>query len=143
MMASGEQVLILSNCAIVDGAAAERREVRHVLIRNGLIEDVSDRPIAASQGRVIDLHGDTLMPGLIDCHVHVVASEVNLDKNALLPSSLVAARAVRIMHGMLMRGFTTVRDLGGADIGLQQAVDDGSEERRVGKECRSRWSPDH
>jgi len=88
MMASGEQVLILSNCAIVDGAAAERREGRHVLIRNGLIEDVSDRPIAASQGRVIDLHGDTLMPGLIDCHVHVVASEVNLDKNALLPSSL-------------------------------------------------------
>ena len=66
------------------------------------------------------------MPGLIDCHVHVVASEVNLDKNALLPNSLVAARAIGIMRGMLMRGFTTVRDLGGADFGLQQAVEDGT-----------------
>jgi imidazolonepropionase-like amidohydrolase len=125
-MASGERVLILSNCAIVDGGSAERREEQHVLIRDGLIAEVSDKPIASSQGRTIDLGGETLMPGLIDCHVHVVAGEVNLDKNALLPNSLVAARAVRIMHGMLMRGFTTVRDLGGADIGLQQAVEDGT-----------------
>ena len=91
-----------------------------------MIENVSDKPISSSQGREIDLRGETLMPGLIDCHVHVVASEVNLDKNALLPNSLVAARAIGIMRGMLMRGFTTVRDLGGADFGLQQAVEDGT-----------------
>jgi imidazolonepropionase-like amidohydrolase len=124
-MAQPDDVLILANGAIVDGASAERREGMHVLIRSGLIEEVSDRPISA-QGRTIDLRGETLMPGLIDCHVHVVASEVNLDKNALLPNSLVAARAIQTMRHMLMRGFTTVRDLGGADIGLQQAVEDGT-----------------
>ena len=125
-MTQAENVLILSNCSIVDGQSAERQEDMHVLIRNGVIEAVSDKRIGSREGHEIDLGGRTLMPGLIDCHVHVVASEVNLDKNALLPNSLIAARAIRIMRAMLMRGFTTVRDLGGADIGLQQAVDDGT-----------------
>jgi imidazolonepropionase-like amidohydrolase len=125
-MAPPDDVLILANAAVVDGASAEPREGQHVLVRNGLIAEVSDKRIASAQGRTIDLRGETLMPGLIDCHVHVVASEVNLDKNALLPNSLVAARAIQTMRHMLMRGFTTVRDLGGADIGLQQAVEDGT-----------------
>jgi imidazolonepropionase-like amidohydrolase len=124
-MAQPESLLALNNCAIVDGLSTERREGKHVLIRDGTIEDVSDVPLASRHARVIDLGGNTLMPGLIDCHVHVVASEVNLDKNAQQPNSLVAARSFSILRGMLMRGFTTVRDLGGADIGLQQAVDQG------------------
>ena len=125
-MRGPETAVILANGAIVDGASPERREGMHVLIRNGLIETVSDRPLSSAHARVIDLRGETLMPGLIDCHVHVVASEVNLDKNAMLPNSTVAVRAVGIMRGMLMRGFTTVRDLGGCDFGLQQAVEDGT-----------------
>jgi imidazolonepropionase-like amidohydrolase len=86
---------------------------------------VSDKPIKSS-AQVIDLKGKTLMPGLIDCHVHVIASLVNLAQNALLPSSLIAARASGIMHAMLMRGFTTVRDVGGADVGLKLASEEGS-----------------
>lgn len=121
-----EQALILENCAIVDGASDERREGFHVLVRDGLIAEVSDRPLSAADARRLDLRGETLMPGLVDCHVHVIASEVNLEKNSLLPNSLIAARAVGILRGMLMRGFTTVRDLGGGDLGLQQAVEDGT-----------------
>jgi imidazolonepropionase-like amidohydrolase len=125
-MARPENIVIFANGAVVDGAAAEPREGTYVLIRNGLIETVSDRPLASAHAQVIDLGGETLMPGLIDCHAHVVASEVNLEKNAMLPNSTVAVRAVGIMRSMLMRGFTTVRDLGGCDFGLQQAAEDGT-----------------
>jgi imidazolonepropionase-like amidohydrolase len=96
-----------------------------VLVENDRIKEVSDRPIAAASATRIDLAGRTLMPGLIDCHVHVVAGLVNLAANAMEPSSLAALRAARIMRTLLMRGFTTVRDLGGADHGLLRALDEG------------------
>ena len=90
-----------------------------------MIREVSDRPIASSSAPILDLGGRTLMPGLIDCHVHVVAASANLGQNAAMPNSLVAAHAARIMEGMLRRGFTSVRDAGGADHGLVVAQDSG------------------
>ncbi|EGH18617.1 prolidase, partial [Pseudomonas savastanoi pv. glycinea str. race 4] len=57
----------------------------------------------------------TLMPGLIDCHVHVLASNANLGMNALQPNAIIMYRALPILAAMLNRGFTTVRDAGGAD----------------------------
>jgi imidazolonepropionase-like amidohydrolase len=118
--------LLIENARLVDGKGPEPRDGVHVLVEGGRIAEVADRPIAAAADRRIDARGRTLLPGLIDCHVHVVASLVDLGRNALLPDSLVAARAARIMHGMLMRGFTTVRDVGGADIGLKLAVEEGA-----------------
>ena len=66
--------------------------------------------------------GRVLLPGLIDAHVHVVASSHDLSRLALQPPSLVTAESSAILRGMLQRGFTTVRDAGGADYGLQEAV---------------------
>ena len=57
------------------------------------------------------------MPGLIDSHVHVVASSMDLTLNAQLPDALAILRSLSIMKGMLDRGFTTVRDVGGAPAG--------------------------
>lgn len=96
-----------------------------VLVENDRIKEVSDRPIAARSATRIDLSGKTLMPGLIDCHVHVVAALVDIAANAMAPSSLAALRAARILRTLLMRGFTTVRDAGGADHGLVRAIDEG------------------
>ncbi len=96
-----------------------------VLVENDRIKEVSDRPITAQSATRIDLSGKTLMPGLIDCHVHVVAALVDIAANAMVPSSLAAARAARILTTLLMRGFTTVRDAGGADHGLVRAIDEG------------------
>ncbi|WP_200847472.1 FAD-dependent oxidoreductase, partial [Raoultella sp. 18097] len=70
----------------------------------------------------IDARGMTLMPGLIDCHVHVVASSFNLGTVAKMPNVFTMLRSLPIMRGMLDRGFTTVRDAGGADWSLAEAV---------------------
>lgn len=96
-----------------------------VLIEGDRVKEVSDRPIAAASATRIELKDLTLMPGLIDMHVHVVSAVVNGTANALTPPSLAALRAGRVMKAMLMRGFTTVRDLGGADLGLVMAVEEG------------------
>ncbi len=118
--------LLFINASLVDGLDDRAREGFSVLVENGLIAEVRAGRVAAKGARVVDLAGKTLMPGLVDCHVHVIATSANLGANALAPDSLVAARSGAIMRGMLMRGFTTVRDVGGADLGLKIAVDEGS-----------------
>lgn len=96
-----------------------------VLVRDGRIAGVSATTIEAAADETIDLQGMTIMPGLIDCHVHVVSTYLDLLKNAMEPSSLTAFRAARVMNEVLLRGFTTVRDVGGADIGLVMAQEQG------------------
>ncbi|OHV08393.1 metal-dependent hydrolase family protein [Kushneria phosphatilytica] len=117
--------LLLNNARLVDGSSPTASAPMHVLIEDGRIRQVSSEPITAPGARSIDLEGRTLMPGLIDCHVHVIATTADLGANALLPDSLVTARATPIMRDMLKRGFTTVRDVGGADHGLKTALEEG------------------
>ncbi len=117
--------IIFANCALLDDAGDERREDRHVLVEGGRIREVSDRPIASAAAETIDLAGRTLLPGLIDAHVHVVAVDQALARLGERPASLVTLQAARVLEGILQRGFTTVRDAGGADGGLAEAVEEG------------------
>jgi imidazolonepropionase-like amidohydrolase len=116
--------VLFTNARIVDGTAAERGDPVSVLVEDGTIREVATS-VSASGADVIDLNGRSLMPGLIDAHVHVVAGVADLGRNAVLPDSLVTVRSLVIMREMLMRGFTTVRDVGGADFGLKTAVEEG------------------
>src|SRR2546421_9702099 len=93
-----------------------------ILVEGETIREVSERPIRASDAAVVDCGGRTLMPGLIDCHAHVILSEVFIRQLENVPLTLMTARGVK---AMLERGFTTVRDTGGADWGLKAAVDQG------------------
>jgi imidazolonepropionase-like amidohydrolase len=68
----------LANAAVLDGTSSERREGYHVLVEGEYIKEVSDRPITCDGARTIDLRGCTLMPGLIDAHVHVIAVDAAL-----------------------------------------------------------------
>ena len=95
-----------------------------VLIEGSQIAEI-DPAESVEADEVVYAYGMHLMPGVIDCHVHTIATTANLGENAAMPSSLIAAKSARLMDQMLMRGFTTVRDLGGADRGLQQAVEQG------------------
>jgi len=117
--------IIFANCAVLDGTAKELREDHHILVEDGRIREVSDRRISSAGAETVDLKGGTLMPGLIDAHVHVIAVDQVLARLAERPVSLVTLQAARILEGMLQRGFTTIRDAGGADGGLAEAVEEG------------------
>lgn len=109
---------------LLDPARDELLDGMEVLVEGSTVREVSDRPIRSESATRVNLGGRTLMPGLVDAHVHVAATLVNLAENAELPSSLIALRVAKIMNAMLMRGFTTVRDLAGADLGLKMAVEE-------------------
>ena len=72
--------VLFSNAALLDPAAGELLEDHHVLVEDGIVREVSDRPLTARGARVIDLAGRTLMPGLIDLHVHVMATQLDLGR---------------------------------------------------------------
>jgi imidazolonepropionase-like amidohydrolase len=114
-----------TNCALLDVERGEIRPGHEVLVEGETIREVSDRPIRSEQAETVDLGGRTLMPGLIDAHVHAIATQVNLARLVDIPVTLVAHEAGALLAAMLDRGFTTVRDAGGADAGLAMAVERG------------------
>lgn len=117
--------LLLANARLLDCEAGESRPGHSVLVEDERIVEVSEGEISAPDARRIDVGGRTLMPGLIDAHVHAVITTMNLAAMTTRPASLVAIEAARILERMLLRGFTSVRDAGGADYGLAQAVEQG------------------
>ena len=117
--------ILFRNASLLDPDRDALMPDINVLVQDGTVREVSDRPIAAPSATVFDLAGRTLMPGLIDCHVHLLASSYNLGAVAGLSSVFATLRAVPILKAMLLRGFTTVRDAGGADWSLAQATATG------------------
>lgn len=125
---SGDGGLLLCNCSVVQlgepGSQPVVNKGVHILIRNKVIEYIGPTPVIPPQ--VIDVGGRFVLPGLCDAHVHVTAVNADLHELAQLPPSLVIARATDVLRRMLLRGFTTVRDVGGCDWGLAKAVEEGS-----------------
>lgn len=118
--------VLFKNGNLLDPTQPELQEGYDVLVEDGLIKEVSDKPITTSAARIIDAQGKTVMPGLIDLHGHVMATQLNLSSQGALPDALVMMRAVPIMAAMLRRGFTTLRDAGGAGWGLKCAVEENT-----------------
>lgn len=114
---------LFKNFAMLDPDHDELIGGHEILVEGEVIREVSERPIKATAAGVIDCGGRTLMPGLIDSHVHVFLSEVFLRRLEDIPLTLMTARTARLMKAMLDRGFTSVRDTGGADWGIKTAVD--------------------
>ena len=115
--------VLFKNALLFDGVSPEPLERASVLVEGGRIKEVSDGQITAAEAEVVDLAGRTLMPGLIDAHFHAIAVDVDIAKIGTMPRSLVYQHARVILEGALQRGFTTVRDAGGADYGLARACD--------------------
>lgn len=96
-----------------------------VLVEGDTIREVSETPIKSIRATVINLAGRTLMPGLIDAHFHMYMNERNIAALGDVPMTYAATKAARVLHGALMRGFTTIRDVAGGDWGMRLAATEG------------------
>ena len=117
--------LLFRNGLLFDGQGQESVDGLEVLVEDGRIKEVSDAPIRAASARTVDLAGRVLMPGLIDAHFHAVAAEADAGKVERMPGSLIAQYARGFLEAAVQRGFTTIRDAGGADYGLARAIEAG------------------
>jgi imidazolonepropionase-like amidohydrolase len=117
--------LLLKNARIFDGESSQCPEGMWVRIADGLIQEITQSPIAVPDNtQVIDVAGRTLMPGMIDAHVHAFASDVSVQKIDNLGESYRAVHAVRMLKHALACGFTSVRDVGGGNYGMFKALED-------------------
>jgi imidazolonepropionase-like amidohydrolase len=117
--------LVVRNGNVFDSAAATLVGERTVVVEGDRIVAVTDERVPSGEGREVDAAGATVLPGLIDAHVHVVVATMDLGRAAAMPLTLVALHAARALEAMLRRGFTTVRDAGGADGGIAAGVEHG------------------
>ncbi len=122
--------VIINNVHIFDGQSITRaKTLSNVLIVGDTIQAISTGPLAAPAGAEvtrIEGGGRTLMPGLIDAHWHAMLIAQNLPNTMLSDLGYLNLRAAQVAEATLMRGFTTVRDMGGPVQGLRRAI----EERR-------------
>jgi imidazolonepropionase-like amidohydrolase len=117
--------LHFKNFHLLEPQYGELRGGYELLVEDDRVRELSEGAIKSANAEVVDCGGRTLMPGLIDCHVHVIHSEVNIRFLEAMPLTLLTARAATRLRAMLDRGFTTVRDTGGADWGLKEGVATG------------------
>jgi imidazolonepropionase-like amidohydrolase len=116
---------LFSGGRFLDPRRGELTDGIEVLIEGERVKEVSDRPINASSATRVDLTGRTLMPGLIDAHLHVFLNEVNIGVLDAVPLTLLAINGSIALKNSLMRGFTSVRDTAGGDFGIKAAVEQG------------------
>lgn len=119
---------ILKHATIIDGNGGDPLEEAALVIEGDRIKEVlqGDPGAVPSEATVIDCRHRFLLPGLIDGHVHTGSIEANIGEQhrRCLPSYTLL-RSLKIIRETLDQGFTTVRDCGGADAGLRQALAEG------------------
>ena len=119
---------LFQNVRIFDGKSAALSAPSSVLVRGNKIEQISANPAATNAGadvRVIDANGRVLMPGLIDAHWHMFMAAVSPAVLLTADPGYLNLLAARQAEATLMRGFTTIRDMGGPVFGLKRAIDEG------------------
>jgi imidazolonepropionase-like amidohydrolase len=125
---AGSDATLFQNVRIFDGKSAALSAPSNVLVRGNTIERISVSPITVEPNanvRVITAGGRVLMPGLIDAHWHSFMAATAMPLLTTANPSYLHILAARQADATLMRGFTTVRDMGGPVFGLKRAIDEG------------------
>jgi imidazolonepropionase-like amidohydrolase len=119
---------LFQDVRVFDGKSVELSAVSHVLVRGNKIEKISPQPIPTDRRAdtvLIDGRGRTLMPGLIDAHTHIMFTSVPQHVVLTADIGFLNVAAGKAANDMLMRGFTSIRDLGGPVFGLKRGIDSG------------------
>src|ERR1700676_5587697 len=112
---------LFQNVRIFDGKNAALSSPSSVLVRGNIIEQISANPALTGTGADVRV----LMPGLIDAHWHMFMAAVSPAVLLTADPGYLNLLAARQAEATLMRGFTTIRDMGGPVFGLKRAIDEG------------------
>jgi imidazolonepropionase-like amidohydrolase len=123
-LCAAQDTLLITNVRIFNGTSSELL-AGSVLVVGGKIAQVGTGLNPTRGTAVLDGGGRTLMPGLIDAHVHLTLAAIPMLAAMTAPTSYVHHVSGREAEATLMRGFTTVRDVGGPTLGLKMAIDQG------------------
>jgi imidazolonepropionase-like amidohydrolase len=123
--AENKPQVLFTNVNVFDGVNEKRIENANVLIEGNLIKKVSTDTVEAGGATVIDARGKTLMPGMIDNHWHSLFAIIPQAKLLQSDIEYINLNAAQANRDALLRGFTSVRDVGGNVFGLKKATDEG------------------
>lgn len=123
--ASATQLKAFINVRIFDGVSDQLREGMQVIVEGNKIKSIepADTP-PPEEATIIDGNGGVLMPGLIDAHWHAIMARPSMMTAMTADFNYIQALAIAEAQATLLRGFTTVRDMGGPVFGLKRAIDE-------------------
>jgi len=117
--------IVLKNTNIFDGTSGKLVEGQGVLVEGKLIKALIDAGDVVADAEVIDCGGRTLMPGMIDAHWHSILAGISQAAAMTADIPYVHLVAAQEAERTVLRGFTTVRDVGGPSFALKRAIDEG------------------
>lgn len=120
-------LLAIKAGSLIDGRGGDPLKDAIVLVKDKRIAAVGPAETIKipESAEVVDASDKTVMPGLIDCHVHAMATSASLERRLFTPKAVSYFQAAENLKRTLRAGFTTVRDAGGADAGFRQALEMG------------------
>jgi imidazolonepropionase-like amidohydrolase len=121
-------VVAFENVRVFDGISGQLSGPSNVLVRGNTIERISTAPIPIDRradARIVAGGGRTLMPGLVDAHTHIMFAGISQLTALTSDIGFLNVAVTKAATDMLMRGFTSIRDLGGPVFGLKRGIDEG------------------
>lgn len=122
--AADSPAVVLANARIFDGVSAGLIDGRDVVVEGDRISAIAARGQAIEGARVIDCAGKVIMPGLIDAHWHTFMAALPQAQAMTADAAYIHLLATQEAGRTLLRGFTTVRDVGGPSFALKRAIDE-------------------
>ena len=124
-VAKAPSKILFKNASVFDGKSDKLTRNTSVLVVGNKIEKIGENITAPERATIVDAGGRTLMPGLIDVHWHAMLVRPSPAESIAWDVGYANLVAAAEATDTLLRGFTTIRDLGGPAFGLKRAIDEG------------------